>query len=126
MLRASARPPNLEHSLSIWIIHPQSNTPQEIPDVRLSRPNVGGLRRISPQSLQHPSEPFRLVCRDIETSQPPFELSDRKSTRLNSSHADIYTLSLHDALPICRRAPQDQSPVSPAPVRAIQTCVQRY
>src|ERR1035437_6703915 len=25
---------------------------------------------------------------------------DRKSTRLNSSHADIYTLSLHDALPI--------------------------
>src|ERR1035437_9302307 len=26
---------------------------------------------------------------------------DRKSTRLNSSHANIYTLSLHDALPIC-------------------------
>src|SRR3712207_67054 len=25
---------------------------------------------------------------------------DRKSTRLNSSHADIYALSLHDALPI--------------------------
>src|SRR5947209_4600968 len=44
---------------------------------------------------------------------------DRKSTRLNSSHAnisyavfclkhtpttDIYTLSLHDALPICRKS----------------------
>src|SRR5476649_2207440 len=28
--------------------------------------------------------------------------SDRKSTRLNSSHTVIYTLSLHDALPICR------------------------
>src|ERR1035437_7653537 len=27
-------------------------------------------------------------------------LPDRKSTRLNSSHADIYTLSLHDAVPI--------------------------
>src|SRR3712207_4431274 len=27
--------------------------------------------------------------------------ADRKSTRLNSSHANIYTLSLHDALPIC-------------------------
>src|SRR5476649_104677 len=27
--------------------------------------------------------------------------SDRKSTRLNSSHTVIYTLSLHDALPIC-------------------------
>src|ERR1035437_1873241 len=27
---------------------------------------------------------------------------DRKSTRLNSSHANIYPLSLHDALPISR------------------------
>src|SRR5260221_595337 len=27
---------------------------------------------------------------------------DRKSTRLNSSHTEIYTLSLHDALPISR------------------------
>src|SRR5215218_8421829 len=27
--------------------------------------------------------------------------SDRKSTRLNSSHTVIYILSLHDALPIC-------------------------
>src|SRR5690349_21276775 len=27
--------------------------------------------------------------------------ADRKSTRLNSSHVEIYTLSLHDALPIC-------------------------
>src|ERR1044072_2943544 len=27
-------------------------------------------------------------------------MTDRKSTRLNSSHTDIYTLSLHDALPI--------------------------
>src|SRR5476649_167923 len=27
---------------------------------------------------------------------------DRKSTRLNSSHTVIYTLSLHDALPICK------------------------
>src|ERR1035437_1551043 len=29
-----------------------------------------------------------------------FSCRDRKSTRLNSSHAEIYTLSLHDALPI--------------------------
>src|SRR5476649_370836 len=28
--------------------------------------------------------------------------TDRKSTRLNSSHTVIYTLSLHDALPIYR------------------------
>src|SRR5579875_3875245 len=32
---------------------------------------------------------------------------DRKSTRLNSSHTEIYTLSLHDALPISR--PKDGS-----------------
>src|ERR1035437_8010929 len=30
-----------------------------------------------------------------------FSARDRKSTRLNSSHTKIYTLSLHDALPIC-------------------------
>src|SRR5476649_2094816 len=29
--------------------------------------------------------------------------TDRKSTRLNSSHTVIYTLSLHDALPISAR-----------------------
>src|SRR5215204_5161392 len=29
---------------------------------------------------------------------------DRKSTRLNSSHTEIYTLSLHDALPISRES----------------------
>src|SRR4030095_812672 len=27
-------------------------------------------------------------------------MTDRKSTRLHSSHTEIYTLSLHDALPI--------------------------
>src|ERR687893_304327 len=36
---------------------------------------------------------------------PPSGLHvDRKSTRLNSSHTEIYTLSLHDALPICYRS----------------------
>src|SRR5476649_1490954 len=30
-------------------------------------------------------------------------LLDRKSTRLNSSHTVIYTLSLHDALPISKK-----------------------
>src|SRR5476649_1182825 len=34
--------------------------------------------------------------------------SDRKSTRLNSSHTEIYTLSLHDALPICAHQPSGQ------------------
>src|SRR5476649_786911 len=34
------------------------------------------------------------------TSRLPAPARDRKSTRLNSSHTVIYTLSLHDALPI--------------------------
>src|ERR687886_84174 len=33
----------------------------------------------------------------------PNRAVDRKSTRLNSSHTEIYTLSLHDALPIYGR-----------------------
>src|SRR5882672_10954998 len=37
-------------------------------------------------------------------SDIPRKLSDRKSTRLNSSHTVIYTLSLHDALPISAHA----------------------
>src|SRR5882672_1670698 len=35
-------------------------------------------------------------------------LADRKSTRLNSSHTVIYTLSLHDALPICVARGKDE------------------
>src|SRR5476649_2027377 len=34
---------------------------------------------------------------------------DRKSTRLNSSHTVIYTLSLHDALPILMRILEGQN-----------------
>src|SRR5476649_2509674 len=34
---------------------------------------------------------------------------DRKSTRLNSSHTEIYTLSLHDALPISRCCKEGES-----------------
>src|SRR5579875_953786 len=36
--------------------------------------------------------------------RPRWWKSDRKSTRLNSSHTVIYTLSLHDALPISKQA----------------------
>src|SRR5882672_6949587 len=38
---------------------------------------------------------------DAIEGEPPYSI-DRKSTRLNSSHTVIYTLSLHDALPILR------------------------
>src|SRR5215204_3409875 len=39
------------------------------------------------------------------------EPGDRKSTRLNSSHTVIYTLSLHDALPISRFWVSSSQPV---------------
>src|SRR5476649_1981900 len=42
----------------------------------------------------------------ITISGWPSATRDRKSTRLNSSHTVIYTLSLHDALPICHLAHQ--------------------
>src|SRR5579875_2684327 len=40
------------------------------------------------------------VFEDLERQQQSETFLDRKSTRLNSSHTVIYTLSLHDALPI--------------------------
>src|SRR5260221_725865 len=51
-----------------------------------------------------PGWPRNCGRRDIFRGQPGLHLSpgqvDRKSTCLNSSHTEIYTLSLHDALPI--------------------------
>src|SRR5476649_2046358 len=41
------------------------------------------------------------------TTPVPRLSTDRKSTRLNSSHTEIYTLSLHDALPISFKAAAD-------------------
>src|SRR5882672_10677466 len=48
------------------------------------------------EGCQSPS-PFRWRVRHSPRWR---RLRDRKSTRLNSSHTVIYTLSLHDALPI--------------------------
>src|SRR5947207_473309 len=53
----------------------------------------------------HVHEIFPLGCRRSQmgcVAKRPLSFSgqDRKSTRLNSSHTVIYTLSLHDALPI--------------------------
>src|ERR1044072_5470674 len=41
---------------------------------------------------------------DLNVIDPDRVAPDRKSTRLNSSHTDIYPLSLHDALPIYAHA----------------------
>src|SRR5882672_8725624 len=45
--------------------------------------------------------PSRAALRSLVTMSAA--APDRKSTRLNSSHTEIYTLSLHDALPISLR-----------------------
>src|SRR5476649_884313 len=48
----------------------------------------------------------RMRAKTIHTTNrtPTIKQTDRKSTRLNSSHTVIYTLSLHDALPISHAA----------------------
>src|SRR5882672_5928712 len=53
-------------------------------------------------------------------------LRDRKSTRLNSSHTEIYTLSLHDALPISFRRTQPFVTVAGVIRRAEVAQVQRH
>src|SRR5438034_863813 len=50
-------------------------------------------RKPEPWRKPEPSRHRRTPCRSVE-------IPDRKSTRLNSSHTVISTLSLHDALPI--------------------------
>src|SRR5476649_2822317 len=45
-------------------------------------------------------EPRSASSNNFSRSSGDTRIGDRKSTRLNSSHTEIYTLSLHDALPI--------------------------
>src|SRR5882672_7814127 len=54
------------------------------------------------------------VTGDVISHVVAIACEDRKSTRLNSSHTEIYTLSLHDALPIyegCNPAIGKRTPV---------------
>src|SRR5215211_5394088 len=51
-------------------------------------------------------------------------MKDRKSTRLNSSHTEIYTLSLHDALPIFQRHRQRENNAGAADDEREQPCVE--
>src|SRR5215211_1812601 len=53
------------------------------------------MSRCPPTSRKATSSTSRTPARTPRPTQ------DRKSTRLNSSHTVIYTLSLHDALPTC-------------------------
>src|SRR5436190_1353549 len=56
--------------------------------------------RDSPGRCPSPLPRRRPRRRHTRSSAPGSSERDRKSTRLNSSHTVIYTLSLHDALPI--------------------------
>src|ERR1044072_2487453 len=54
------------------------------------------------------AEVWQLVAEELPESALKFDAvtclwKDRQSTRLNSRHTEIYTLSLHDALPIYGR-----------------------
>src|SRR5476649_1034869 len=51
-----------------------------------------------------PTTTTRAMAATIIQVRADLDRRDRKSTRLNSSHTVIYTLSLHDALPIYGRA----------------------
>src|SRR5476649_1413932 len=50
-----------------------------------------------------------LSSQPITGRRSPVRIRDRKSTRLNSSHTEIYTLSLHDALPIFTHSNQPEA-----------------
>src|SRR5919205_20614 len=68
------------------------------------------------QLLQfHQPRPLSLRRRSPRQSRP-----DRKSTRLNSSHTEIYTLSLHDALPISTAA-ADPTTATVAPTATVSS-----
>src|SRR5882672_4590071 len=66
-------------------------TINRVPNVKLAFSGAA-----TPPKAAYP-KPARAATMAVSTRT----MIDRKSTRLNSSHTVIYTLSLHDALPIC-------------------------
>src|SRR5260221_605749 len=92
------------------------NAPEETDDYRPPHTpltSVDELKKIFgwAEYTSHPGwdEDFTTIiggCQQIDAAYASRDVDlltatkDRKSTRLNSSHTEIYTLSLHDALPI--------------------------
>src|ERR671927_99641 len=70
-----------------------------------------------PHSHQLLQSVAQALFRDLHLVQA-LTTADRKSTRLNSSHTEIYTLSLHDALPIYGTSDPDYDPALP-PIIAV-------
>src|SRR5215203_439399 len=73
-----------------------------------------GDRKSTRLNSSHANISYAVFCLKNKPQHPagrPRADRDQKSTRLNSSHTVIYTLSLHDALPILS-SPWRWSPVS--------------
>src|SRR5437773_2043548 len=68
------------------------------------------------------TDPVRATY-EIANLPDAIEKLDRKSTRLNSSHITIYTLSLHDALPISSRPRATATRAASAP--SASTCARQ-
>src|SRR5882672_9373282 len=84
-------------SITTWTIPAASASGHPI----RSSPAVGSARK--PISLMPWFNSLKTAIPHLIRARPyGVGSTDRKSTRLNSSHTVIYTLSLHDALPICR------------------------
>src|SRR5579875_3424086 len=84
-------------------IHEATSSSASVGVSIVSAPTNG---RWSPNSAHSAASPgkqtssYAWISSDSRSAIRRGEGRDRKSTRLNSSHTEIYTLSLHDALPI--------------------------
>src|ERR1044072_6818499 len=67
---------------------------------RAAIPSWGGT--LPKRSRRFGCRPIRWIARSPMRLNNTIAMQDRKSTRLHASHTDIYTLSLHDALPISK------------------------
>src|SRR5579875_410456 len=75
-----------------------------------SRPACTRGCRVLTLPSRHSGNPVRSSTAWTGSPAADIVAADRKSTRLNSSHTEIYTLSLHDALPILHPRVQGLDP----------------
>src|SRR5919199_220189 len=95
----------LHQALSAPSLRASSSRPTQ-PPCAICPTRSRTLRRLSTSGMARASAwasvPTTTGWRGSTSCRPAYR-ADRKSTRLNSSHTEIYTLSLHDALPISQK-----------------------